>query len=314
MNLPVHNYNSTLQPFGYVDRSITDDEKLITLFLRKLKNKNTVRSYSKAIQIFISFASKGLREVTPEDLMDFLDSLSGKEGTTKCNRISAISSLFGFGVKLGYLRFNPFTVIDKPEISRNKAIDKFFTKAEVNMMWGDLKKKKRNAVIGSIFITAGVRVSELCNIKRGHFFRDYEGNIGVHIIDGKGNKDRDIKIREDVRYYISEYINSLGCEFKVPCPESEKDTYLLLTWTNKRVNENHIRWIIDNSSKKVGIEKKVSPHWFRHTSASLSLANGCDVAKVTENFGWSSLAVAKRYSHNVDKLNNTSVDYVDIIL
>jgi integrase/recombinase XerD len=314
MELQVQNYIRPSQPLRYVDRSITSDEKLITLFLRNLKSKNTVRSYSKTIRLFTDFIGKGLREIDLDDIMGFMDLLEGKEKATKCNRLSALSSLYGFGVLFGYLEFNPFVALEKPNVSSNKAIDKFLTKDEVNLLWADLKKKERNAVIGSILITIGLRVSELCNIKLGHFYRDYDGNVGVHIVDAKGNKDRDVKIREDVLSYISAYMMKLGKEFKVPCLAKDKDSYLITTRNNRRVAENQIRDIIDISSRRVGIKKKISPHWFRHTSASLSISNGCDLAKVTENFGWSSLAVAKRYSHNIDKLKDTSVDYIDITL
>lgn len=306
-------YNNYLQQ-EYIqrDRSITNDEMLISLFFRNLNSKHTVRSYSKAIEQFRDNTLKPLREITVTDILNFVDAIESREKTTKHSRLSALSSLYSFGVKLGYLKYNPFTVVNKPKISKDSVTDKFLTKEEVNLLWQELRKNKRNAVIGAILITTGIRVSELCNIKCKHFFKDLEGNIGIHIIGGKGDKDRDIKVRNDVMDYIIKYRESIGKELQIPCPDNEE--YLLLTRNGTRVNENYIRWIISNVTKKVGLKKKISPHWYRHTSASLSLQNGCNLAKVTENFGWSSLKVAKRYLHNIDKLKDTSVDYIDIYL
>lgn len=313
MDLALYERTSILPYRNGADKSINSDEMLIALFLKNQRSKHTARSYFKSIEQFReSIAYKPLNSVTINDISVYKDSIENKERATQHNRLSALSSLYNFGVKLGYLDYNPFIVINKPNVSKDKAIDKFLTKDEVNLIWQELKKKPRNAAIGAIFITTGVRVSELCNIKCNHFFKDFCQNVGVHIVKGKGDKNRVIKIRSDVLKYILEYRRSIGKDLKIPSPEN--DSYLFLTRDGNRLDENYLRWLVQSICKKVGINKKVSPHWFRHTAASLSLANGCDIVKATENFGWSSLSVAKGYSHNIDKLNVTSVDYVDIDL
>jgi integrase/recombinase XerD len=305
-----NNFSQNNQIETYRDHSITNDEKLISLFLRNLNSKNTKRSYEKAIEDFKIFIPKNLHEITVGDILDFSESLNDKAKTTKHNRLSALTSLYTFGVKLGYLRYNPFAVINKPKIKDNVSTDKFLSKEEISSIWEQLRNKPRNAVIGAMLITLGLRVSELCNIKCKHLFKDFEGNVGVHIVEAKGDKSRDVKIRSDVLSLIKAYRKSIGKEFEIP--DVNNDDYLLVTRTNNRVAENYIRYIIDDASKKAGLDKKVSPHFYRHTSASLSIKNGCDLAKVTENFGWSSLKVAKRYLHNLDKLKDSSADYVDV--
>ena len=305
-----NNFSENNQVETYRDHSINNDEKLISLFLRNLNSKNTKRSYRKAIEDFKIFIPKNLHEITVGDILDFSESLNDKAKTTKHNRLSALTSLYSFGVKLGYLRYNPFAVINKPKIKDNGNTDKFLSKEEISSIWDQLRNKPRNAVIAAMLITLGLRVSELCNIKCKHFFKDFEGNVGVHIVQTKGDKSRDVKIRSDVLFLIAIYRKSIDKEFEIP--DVNNDDYLLLTRNNKRVAENYIRYIIDDATEKAGIDKKISPHWYRHTSASISIQNGCDLAKVTENFGWSSLKVAKRYLHNIDKLKDTSADYVDV--
>ncbi|HKL41666.1 MAG TPA: tyrosine-type recombinase/integrase [Clostridia bacterium] len=307
-----NNFSENNQVETYRDHSITNDEKLISLFLRNLNSKNTKRSYQKAIEDFREFIPKNLNEITVGDILDFSESLNDKAKTTKHNRLSALTSLYSFGVKLGYLRYNPFAVINKPKIKDNGNTDKFLSKEEISSIWDQLRNKPRNAVIGAMLITLGLRVSELCNIKCKHLFKDFEGNVGVHIVEAKGDKSRDVKIRSDVLSLIKTYRKSIGKKFEIP--DINNDDYLLVTRTNNRVAENYIRYIIDDATKKAGIDKKISPHWYRHSSASISIQNGCDLAKVTESFGWSTLQIAKRYLHNLDKLKDTSADYVDVSL
>lgn len=305
-----NNFSQNNQVETYRDHSINNDEKLISLFLRNLNSKNTKRSYEKAIEDFRNFIPKNLHEITVGDILDFSESLNDKAKTTKHNRLSALTSLYSFGVKLGYLWYNPFAVINKPKIKDNVSTDKFLSKEEISLIWDQLRNKPRNAVIGAMLITLGLRVSELCNIKCKHLFKDFEGNVGVHIVEAKGDKSRDVKIRSDVLSLIKTYRKSIGKDFEIP--DVNNNDYLLVTRTNNRIAENYIRYIIDDASKKAGLDKKVSPHYYRHTSASLSIQNGCDLAKVTENFGWTSLKVAKRYLHNLDKLKDSSADYVDV--
>lgn len=307
-----NNFSENNQVETYRDHSITNDEKLISLFLRNLNSKNTKRSYKKAVEDFREFIPKNLSEITVGDILDFSESLNEKAKTTKHNRLSALTSLYSFGVKLGYLKYNPFAVINKPKIKDNVSTDKFLSKEELSSIWDQLRNKPRNAVIGAMLITLGLRVSELCNIKCKHLFKDFEGNVGVHIVEAKGDKSRDVKIRSDVLSLIKTYRKSIGKEFEIP--DVNNDDYLLVTRTNNRVAENYIRHIIDDATKKAGIDKKISPHWYRHTSASISIQNGCDLAKVTESFGWNSLQIAKRYLHNLDKLKDSSADYVDVSL
>ncbi|MCT4662728.1 MAG: tyrosine-type recombinase/integrase [Tissierellales bacterium] len=305
MNLPINNIQSVQNEYS------NNDQAILKMFYRNLKSENTRRSYKTAISTFFNFVDKPLAEITLNDIQDYLDTLKESKKTTQSQRISAISSLYSFSIKIGYLRYNPFLVVNKPKPS-SRPIEKFLSEEEIKKIWEVLKEKKRNAVIGSLLITTGLRVAELCNIKMKDFFTDDYGNIGIYIYDTKGEKNREIKVRPDVFEYIYEYGDSL--DRKISIPDIKNNEYLLTTRTNNRVTEDYIRKIIKNASAKAGINKNVSPHWFRHTSASLSIKNGCDIAKVTENFGWSSLKVAKRYLHNMDRLTNTSVDYVQVSL
>ncbi|WP_258316431.1 site-specific integrase [Cylindrospermopsis raciborskii] len=52
---------------------------------------------------------------------------------------------------------------------------------------------------------------------------------------------------------------------------------------------------VRTASKRIGIS--ASPHWLRHTHASLALQNGADINQVSTSLGHSSVATTTKYLH-----------------
>src|SRR5689334_12039381 len=81
------------------------DNQLIALWLHG-RPASTVKVYQEATKRLLTFIDKPLQAITLADLQSFADSLAALGDNTRKRLINSIKSLFTFGQKLGYLRFN----------------------------------------------------------------------------------------------------------------------------------------------------------------------------------------------------------------
>ena len=130
------------------------------------------------------------------------------------------------------------------------------------------EKDPRKYAVIKFMLSTGLRVSEFVSMELTDFKKD--GNSYLLRIRGKGNKERILRISEDL--------------------------YKLLVdsgWFNKKVHRRTIhRWISD-IGKKLGIE--VHPHTLRHTFAHTLLERGESLAMIQALLGHSSISTTGRY-------------------
>src|SRR5215212_1328876 len=83
----------------------SSDTQMIALWLHG-RPQTTVRTYMDAIDRLKAFVAKELTAITLFDLQAFVDSLAGLGDNSRKRIIASVKSLFTFGQKVGYLRFN----------------------------------------------------------------------------------------------------------------------------------------------------------------------------------------------------------------
>lgn len=316
LNVNDTNYIYQEDDISNISRDIISDKDFIMLFITNKRegSEHTARSYTYEIGSFleyINFPYISLNNVTAKKCVEYRKALKDKgyADATILRKLNIISSLYKYGMDIGYLKFNPMKAVKKPkvEITSQK---RFLIPKEVDDLLRELRKKPKHYLIGILLITLGLRASELSNIKWKNFYEDSNGNIGLNIL-GKGSKERAVKIRRDVWSYIMQYRLSLGLSVQFnPSDES----YLIATRNNKQTLPRYIRKLIKQAGQRAGLTKNISTHWLRHTSASLSISGGADIKKCMEQYGWSQMKTAQRYVHSVHGLEDTAVDYINVKL
>ena len=104
----------------------------------------------------------------------------------------------------------------------------------------------------------GLRVKELVNIRH----RDY-ANEQLRIL-GKGNK---------VRYvFVPPFLEK--------CLNPYSSNYLFTNSQGGKLTDNRIWYIVKEKLVKSGIRKKVSPHSFRRSFATLLNNKGCNLTTI----------------------------------
>ena len=135
-----------------------------------------------------------------------------------------------------------------------------------------------------------MRVSELVNLKVTNLFFE-QGFIKV---EGKAEKERLVPVSEKAVVEINKYLSGYRKTLKIN-PESEN--VLFLNRRGKKLSRVMIFTIIKNLAEKVGMDKKISPHTFRHSFATHLISGGADLRAVQEMLGHESILTTEIYTH-----------------
>jgi integrase/recombinase XerD len=135
-----------------------------------------------------------------------------------------------------------------------------------------------------MFYTGG-RMSEMVHLKLKHV--DFDSRI-LHIIDGKGRKDRRIPICDKLYDILTHYLSDLR--------ESDSPLFFATVSTGK-VSSTYINRCLHEAVGKLGWEKDISAHVLRHSFGTNLLEKGASVVSIQKLLGHSNLAVTSRYLH-----------------
>lgn len=247
---------------------------------------------------------------------------------TIATRLNALGGLYTYGVKFGYFKRNPFLLIRKPKLDHMPK-DKFLTDEQIELIRKELlyplKKGlykddpghplfrriifQRNYLIFRLFIFTGLRVSELASAKWKHISVNSNNKRGLRV-KGKGSRYRTVKINEELWCEFDKY-RSLLYQRKVLNITDESNIFLSKSYTP--LTPSGVRQVVETVSTAAGIEKKVTPHWLRHTSASKAIQGGADIKLVMAQYGWTNLNTPNRYIHLTKGLDETASDKINII-
>ena len=138
--------------------------------------------------------------------------------------------------------------------------------------------------------SCGLRVSELIHLKISDLFFD-EGFIKII---GKGNKERFVPIHFRAQKYIILYMNEIRAHLLVV--KGFEDT-LFLNRRGKSLSRQMVFMILKELAIKINLQKKISPHTFRHSFATHLLKNGADLRAIQQMLGHESITTTEVYVH-----------------
>lgn len=232
--------------------------------------------------------------VATEQLQAFLGNLhtTGMRATSQARMLSALRSFFGFLLLEGYLTEDPTVPIASPKTSRKLPHTLEVHEIEALFMAVDHAKPMgmRNRAILETLYSAGLRVSELIELKLSHLYPE-EGFLRVL---GKGNKERLVPIGTTALKYITLYVEGVRCHLP-----SQKDfiDHLFLNNRGRRLTRHMVFLIVKEVVQKVGSSKTISPHTFRHAFATHLIEGGADLRAVQEMLGHQSITTTEIYTH-----------------
>lgn len=290
------------------------DEQIIQMFLAICeRSEYTLRNYRTAIYHFKSFlGTKSLQQVTWREIEAFkiglIQGLCSKSGkpqlpATISSFIAPLRSLYKWGSdpNIAVFKLNPTSSVRVPKIQINSR-NHYLTKSELStLMQQLLKQGQRDYLIGLTLVLLGLRVSEMTSIYFRDFHTDPSGEtIWLTVTKGKGGKQREIKVPLTLWSLIKQKID---VNESTTANETNQRLFPLTT--------RQVERIIKVARERVQLQKKVSPHWLRHTNATMALLNGASLQQVQENLGHSQMNTTQRYLHTIDQIKKAAPDYVE---
>lgn len=266
----------------------TEDLAIIGSWLYQKATK-TQRYYRRIVRDFFGFyPGLTLKTTQITHLALFLKTYSKKEETchqsTRNTYKNALSSLFSFAAKTGFIERNPALALDNIK-TPDKIYSKVLSREQVQQML--LKESSlRNQMLLKILYFTGVRVEELSQLKKTSFQKSEQGLI--MIVEGKGRKVRSIHLPTHMENEIQLYLPNLPSE------------YLFTTERNnfghfKPLSTSQIFRIIKKSALQAKLSVAPSPHWLRHTSATHAIEAGAPIHVVQRSLGHESISTTGKY-------------------
>lgn len=243
---------------------------------------------------------------------------------TTINQAKAtLSKFLHYACKLGLIKVNPCSLVPnvKPDhadqVAKVAGMENFWELSEFEKFIQSVDSEQWKDVFYFLFDT-GVREGEMMALK----WKDLDLENGIaHIVSSvtsKTNKSgtaittpkntrsiRNIDLPESL-------VNRLILRFK---REKTKDGFSLeyfVFWDVKPMSRNALAHNLDQYIIKSGV-KRITPHGFRHSHASLLIEKGLPDTLVAERLGHTTEELHKTYAHIYQRRRNAMKRQLDII-
>lgn len=249
------------------------------------KGARTQRYYRRIVREFFNYyPGLTLKSTQITHLALFLKTYGINSESTRNTYKNALSSLFSFAAKTGYIERNPALALENIK-TPDKLYSKVLSRAQVNQMI--LKEPSaRNRLILKILYFTGVRVEEVSRLTTRSFQRTEAGV--VMIVEGKGRKVRSIHLPEHLVQEIFDYLPSLESAYLFT---TERNSFAL----HKALGTSQIFRIVKRAAERARLSVEPSPHWLRHTSATHAIEAGAPIHVVQRSLGHESISTTGKY-------------------
>lgn len=263
-------------------------------FVRYMKlidrSKQTIRGYEKELIYFDNFLSVKhncpmyIEDIKLIDIEDYL--LDQKErdisSASRSRSVYILRSFYNYCTKKDIVDKNIAALIEPVKVKQKER--DFLTEEEFEELIEAITHPVIKTVVQTLFYTGG-RISETLDLTLEDV--DLEKRV-IHIIEGKGGKDRDIPINDKLYQILTNYLDNIR--------EADSDNFFALEKTGS-VSTTYVNRLINDAADEIGLEKQVSAHVLRHSFGTNLLEKGASVVSIQKLLGHANLAVTTRYLH-----------------
>lgn len=277
--------------------------QLVERFLQYLRaernaSEHTVNHYASDLLQFCDFLERkhrgrSLTEADYRTVRTYLAELSAKEYARRslARKLSALRSFYLFLVKEGHCESSPVAPVRTPKMERKLPgflyVDEMRELLELPDVSTALGARDR-AIMETLY-ASGMRVSELVSLD----VTSIDPASGIVLVFGKGSKERYVPLGEYAIRSLEHYLRTARPQLL----NSREEPALFLNRRGTRLSDRSVRRMIDSWVDRLALNKRVSPHTFRHSFATHLLEAGADLRTVQEMLGHEHLSTTQVYTH-----------------
>lgn len=261
-------------------------------------SENSILSYTRDVKKLTTYLANqnilvSAIQIDVETLRQFIyENAKNSHPKSQARLISGLRNFFDYLIFEKYRTNNPTELIETPKTGRKlpdtlslEEIDLLIAAIDLSHPQGN-----RNKTILETLYSCGLRVTELVTLQISDLFF----NEGFIRVIGKGNKQRFVPIPLETQNLIDSYIENDRNE--VPVQKKFEDT-LFLNRRGRQLTRVMIFTIIKDLAVTANIDKKISPHTFRHSFATHLLEHGADLRAIQQMLGHESITTTEIYMH-----------------
>lgn len=254
-------------------------EKLRNYMEFRKYSPRSIANYCSSFTGFLAyFEEKG---VTHPDrinhlmIKEFLSQFS--EPATHSGYHSAIKIYYE---KVAHVGIEKFKYIERPR--KNKKLPIVLSQEEIQKMFDVCTNLKHKAILALLY-SAGLRVSEVINLKWEHIDRS---RMIINIIQAKGHKDRQVGLNQSLVPLLEAYWKQYKSHIYVFNGQND------LQYSTRSVGE-----VVKQLARAAGLTKRVYTHLLRHCTFTHMVEMGTDLNLIQRLAGHSNVKTTSIYCH-----------------
>ena len=244
------------------------------------QSQSTFSNYIRRIAIISLHFNRLPENISDDEINEYLTSLALDPKSP--SRSSFKHMVYGLRYYFRHIGQNK-RAIALPSLKNESKLPVILNRSELKELFKTPKLLKHRIILALAY-SAGLRSQELIKLKLSDI--DFERKT-IHIRQSKYKKDRIVPLSDYIAKGLMKYIS-------VENPH---------TWVfngkepNGRYSPKGLSWVMCETLKKTGIQKKVNLHSLRHSYATHLLEEGVNIVTIKELLGHATIQTTMIYLH-----------------
>ena len=270
-----------------LDSNQEEEQDFVELFLSAKRiegcSEKSLSYYEATIRTMLNSVEKGVKEIGTDDIRSYLTQYQTEKHSSRVtidNIRRILSSFFSWLEDEDYILKSPVRRIHKVKTASN--IKETYSDETLELMRDNCCEIRDLALI-DILASTGMRVGELVLLNRN----DINFNERECVVFGKGDKERMVYFDARTKLHLQTYLDSRV--------DDDPALFVSLKAPYSRMSIGGIESRLRNMGKNLGI-KKVHPHKFRRTLATMAIDKGMPIEQLQQLLGHKRIDTTLQYA------------------